>query len=407
MAALLAPAWAFGRERFGLRQLAVTTVFRGGTLLLFPVQYRLMIPGSWGWQPAAHPSDPVDLGGMSLIVRYRQLATSEDGGGSVLLRHIPGDANCPCFLPGCAAPLAGNRADAAAAIRFALHLVNIAVEWCFGMSFTAFYNLPANWTQWWSILLSATFLATSFALSFNNIFQDALFGTSVATLTLQRRLHVRALDILLDRTVEGCERSADQVCRAAAGSDPASQVPIGDDYAELFSRYAMGWKYDTAAADASMRWLSFTAVSEAVVGLANLAAGSCVTFNTLATLFLLVDVFSHLVMVAIANREVTELSWGVRRARARIRTASRRIGVASFDPAARAAVLSALEGHEKELSTMLEADEHRATFFGFPITGATVRGTLLTFLTLLVGLYSVLRAGGTFVTMDIVCPFQS
>ncbi|KAI9026014.1 Alpha/Beta hydrolase protein [Hyaloraphidium curvatum] len=409
MAALLAPAWGFGRARFGLRQLAVATAFRGGTLLLFPVQYGVAAPGAWGWLPAARPGDQVSLDGVSTIARYRRLAAEDAAGSSALLRHDAGDGNCPCCLPGCAGPLAGSRADAAAAARFAVHVVHVVVEWCFGMSYTAFYTLgSANWSEWWSILLSSAFLAVSAVLLSSQFVNETFFDTSVATLSLQRRLHVRALNVLLDRTVEGCERVAEHVCRGAAGPDPASQVPLGDDYAALFSRYAACWNQATASSEAGMRFFAFAVLSEAVVGIANLVAGSCVTFNTLATLVLLTEVFTHLVVVAVANREVTELSALVRRARSRIRTAARRIGVApTDDPASRAAVLSALEGHKEELSTMLEADEHRATFFGFPITGATVRGTLLTFLTLLVGLYSVLRAGGTFVTMDIVCPFQS
>ncbi|KAI9005161.1 hypothetical protein DFJ74DRAFT_774248 [Hyaloraphidium curvatum] len=371
MAALYAPAWAFGfGSLFQLRQLVVATVFRAGGLLLLPVHYALVVPGALGTRPAAAADSPGDFGGAAGIIRYRELEALQAAAPSRLLEHIAGDPFCPCPLPGCAAPLLGSGADLAAALRVATPFVLLVVRWCFGMSYTAFYTLASDtWSHAWSAFLCAAFVATSVTLvAAAHLFKGLEdTATNPPTLTLQTRLHNRALQLLLGSAVDACERVAADLQRGDAGPDPAAKLPNGDDYSELHARFSLMWKHSMATSNAFIRWFAVGMLFELPAIVGNLAVGSCITFTSLAVVLALLNVLHHLVTVAYANREVTVLA-------------------------------------RTEMATMLEAEENRAAFLGFPITGATVRGLVITAATLLVGLYSVLRAGGVFVTMEIACP---
>jgi hypothetical protein len=63
-----------------------------------------------------------------------------------------------------------------------------------------------------------------------------------------------------------------------------------------------------------------------------------------------------------------------------------------------------LRYHDLLLSSYLEADHLKAKFLGYAVDFGVIRSALATLLTIAIGLYSVLRAVGVFVTVESVCP---
>ncbi|KAI9003509.1 hypothetical protein DFJ74DRAFT_713723 [Hyaloraphidium curvatum] len=139
----------------------------------------------------------------------------------------------------------------------------------------------------------------------------------------------------------------------------------------------------------------------------NAAAGSCVAAWQLVYLgFVLCWSFAELGIYASANAQIAAVQRLYADARGEIRALAARIA-ADPDPAL-CALRRQLAAHDAVLEWSTgEAEKAGAKMFGFPITGGVIRGLLITLFTLGVGLWTVLRGLGIFLTVETMCPLRA
>jgi len=70
-------------------------------------------------------------------------------------------------------------------------------------------------------------------------------------------------------------------------------------------------------------------------------------------------------------------------------------------------LFAAIEAEAEVLGSYLDVDRYRIRFWGFVVSYGMVRTLLVTLVTLIVGLWSILRGLGCFVTLETICPFKT
>lgn len=281
-----------------------------------------------------------------------------------------------------------------------------------------------TWRTPWSAVLAGLALAT---LVFIQVFTfvSLVFGTQLnpRILQLELRLRRRAAKLCLDDLVQSMALASQN-----ASVDPATTRSVGDyPYVALHAKLVASWASRTdgfrnqllfwaVGLGGTVVWILINMVSHESFRCVDCRdtirnnfpnfgtphrqfAASCITSGALSNLLMVSSqVLVFFTAYAIANQEPAEIAALYCSAR------SSPYAIAANCPASRSDVLSVIRTHADILGTFTELNGTRAKFLGFEITFSSLRGLLLTLITIGVGLWSVLRNAGVAVTIEQVCP---
>jgi hypothetical protein len=125
-------------------------------------------------------------------------------------------------------------------------------------------------------------------------------------------------------------------------------------------------------------------------------AGSCIPAWTLVAIccyltMFIIDLVNH----SVANSEINTIRDLYMEAKTEVRLAIPQ----SRTPEVRAL----LTDHDRILSSFLSSDRYRARILGFAVDVGVARTVLVTLFTVAVGLWSVLRSSGIYLTPELAC----
>ncbi|KAI9007741.1 hypothetical protein DFJ74DRAFT_688960 [Hyaloraphidium curvatum] len=400
--------WLLNDGRFGYRQLVAATVVRCFAFLASTALQALIsgnlrrrlgtrnnrLPFTIGATLDGHP--------FAGFVRWLELGQAHSARGqggegaaakehlnvaapSLLVEHDPEDGNCPCFAALCS----GTLPDAAARQNTILGLFRVAFTLVFILLAPYYTPLvtfgPVFWPMWWGAFLGTLAVFSSLCtmtLSFLGSIAPILAPVRFS-LRLRRRTMVLAMTSLVHRI-----RTAPDSLDSAGG---AQEV-----YPALYAALAASWKRRTIAFHTA-QYFGTTVVNVVVGIIVIVATGSCILQWQLWLIgWQLFTLCLDLAVLAVQNSEVIEVMSVVSDARREL------LELASADPAARA---TGAERHAAVLGSYLgQADAFRARFLGFAIGFEMMRTLVGTFLTVAIGLWSVLRGLGVFLTLESACP---
>ncbi|KAI9003850.1 hypothetical protein DFJ74DRAFT_693880 [Hyaloraphidium curvatum] len=113
----------------------------------------------------------------------------------------------------------------------------------------------------------------------------------------------------------------------------------------------------------------------------------------------LIDLVNH----AASNAGISSIRDLYRTARLEIRVSLSDPAVANATSPDRKAAARTLHAAEAVLASFCDVDAYRARFMGYPVGFGVVRTVLVTLFTVGIGLWSVLRGAGTYVTLQQAC----
>ncbi|KAI9020327.1 hypothetical protein DFJ74DRAFT_769046 [Hyaloraphidium curvatum] len=412
--AMVAPVLVFNEGRFGQRQvdafLGNTAVMTAVSALWFlrteilggkaALSSILKVKGMYQEEsgkkddveepPAA--SSPLDTHPDAVVARWSQLAEfanadGEDGTqGSRLLVHDE-DAPCPCPLPGCA-----SRLFVIAAFQ---RLVTVA--WIF-IVFIPGYTVFLNWTSWvtfgaqtwttaWSCALSiATVLVHLLYLGINPL---AAVLSNPALLELSARLQHRALVLALDAFLDEQEKAADDA--PPADGDKECYIRLQE---HLQGSWQLSLDHISAGRSNPFIWILLQIVGMIVT----ISTGSCITMTQICCAVAPAGVIvNDLASIAVFNA-------GVARTSALCRSASSRLCLLALRRPS-SPRLTAFVAHRGVLDGFaVRAEGFRGKFMGFGVGFGMIRALMAGTFAAGVGLASILRGSGIFVTVESVCP---
>ncbi|KAI9002485.1 hypothetical protein DFJ74DRAFT_775144 [Hyaloraphidium curvatum] len=273
--------------------------------------------------------------------------------------------------------------------------------------------LLETWRTWWAAMVVVLLVTLLISLVF--IMQLGRFSTNVALLELSQRMQHRAVRPALSSLLNHLRRAALEgpVADGGAHSEPcASETakdgaiapgsPPGQLYIELHQHLAVAWRFRISNTNFSSP-LFVTAGIAILCAVANIIAGNCIPWMFLFAvgyyaLLLSID----LVNFAAANSSVQCVRDLYTQARLEIRCIL--ANPLLTDPhGPRAAAASELRAHDAVLGSLREMDAYRARLLGFVITYGVLRMAFVTVCTVLLGVWSTLRAQGTYVTLEMSC----
>ncbi|KAI9002171.1 hypothetical protein DFJ74DRAFT_696950 [Hyaloraphidium curvatum] len=402
---LLAVPWVFNDGRFGSVQLAVGTSTLALAFFASSVGITLFAVYQAGLKVMGNSTTTVKVAsrdysshGAAGLARWIQLASKvgSDSAVTALLGHNSKDDLCPCPNVQCAGRLP-RRADV-------LRIVDMS----FRLSLLTFSGFSYFWTplvstgiaqRTWTTPWSAVFGGLTVAALLNFGWPAALvrFSTNVPLLQLSNRIGCRAMKLA----------SEDMLCRYRLLIDTGAQWTRGTTserqlYMDLHILFTSSWRRRILQYTASVANLFASSVN-LLMGLINIAACSC-----LPACFLLYLVYTlamnliDLVNVSAANAQISD----VRSLYADVSSELRELRRIAYTAPSRPDpdVIAALEADAEVLGSYLDVDRYRLKFLGFVMTYGVVRTLFATLLTLGIGLWSILRGLGVFVTMETICP---
>ncbi|KAI9016620.1 hypothetical protein DFJ74DRAFT_677821 [Hyaloraphidium curvatum] len=391
--------WAFNDGRFGTRQMIAAT----GALVM---EVMLSTSGIFFFGMAAaveanaatlasskdldHPAT-LDSHPLAGYVRWRQLCKDRVGGTepSPLVEHVDGDPMCPCPRASCAGPLARG-AFSYFAILLAAIWVSTNFSWVLVMAWTSLVTFgPVLWRTPWSATLCALALfqlACNILATFTSLVVGAQLNPKL--LELERRLRRRAARLCLYALLADI-----------AGAKEGNARPVEDwPYAALHAKLVSSWTSRTGNIDGQLKfWGYLICTLTCTLGAINVLFGSCLTGNFISSIIVVIGLLLvFLGTYAAANSEPAGVARQYRSARDSL------LALVVAEPADRAA-----SAHARMLDTFTELQGSRAAFLRFDITFSTIRGLVITLVTVVVGLWSVMRSAGVFVTLESVCPWPT
>ncbi|KAI9019662.1 hypothetical protein DFJ74DRAFT_707732 [Hyaloraphidium curvatum] len=368
-----------------------------------------------------------DVSGHNLsgVVRWTELVGQEPE-GSPLLAHEDGDGLCPC--PACVGDVM-SRVAGYSILDLVARICLLTVSSLFGMVWTmaiTFGEVAIG--TWWGILSLVVIIALWWVNNGYISILGSTFRANVASLELSRRLQRRAVWIALDSLVSRHERNlfseldseprpGEKLVRKSAHGEPISgtlnkegamAAQPSDDYElyqQLHEELSALWRQRFTFMEFLAVYLGFYVLGTLLAAVTNVAVGNCVPAYVLGIFaYLGVGAASDMVNVAVANQHisgVTELYRTARRSLRELSAKARR----RFPPTSRLeACLALIEADDRVLKSYMDVDQWKGRVLGFVVTFATLRSMAVTMLTVGVALWSILRGGGTFVTLDFACP---
>ena len=143
-----------------------------------------------------------------------------------------------------------------------------------------------------------------------------------------------------------------------------------------------------------------------MAGLVNLFAFSCIPAQYLAYSFYVLTVnLVDLINVAAANNQIAEIRSLYLDASRELHELRRRAINGSNGPDM--TLIKAMDVDAEVLGSYLDVDRYRFRLLGLVVTFGMLRTLIVTLLTLIVGLWSILRGLGVFLTLESLCPFKT
>ncbi|KAI9024821.1 hypothetical protein DFJ74DRAFT_767362 [Hyaloraphidium curvatum] len=346
------------------------------------------------YSPAVNP--------LCTFVRRNQLLGSQRTSPLVAHRDEDGPL-CTCPRKGCS----GASAKAAGRAKLVLmplytaafsFLTTVMPNWTLLVTWA-----PRIWGHGWSAVLMALALACDVYYNFlaNLFLLYDFLGPQNWNAEVLRRLHRRALVLALDALQAKAESAVES---ANQGKPPELDHGKQEDYVWLHERFAEGWN-----AAAHTNWFTNLALPLIVYGslaaAVNMIVGSCVPGPALSTALMSLLLFAVVLNNAAAsNRRIFDARGLYLSARQRLRFLAAECTPATpSDP--RWQTGGWLRAHCDALSGCLaQAEAGGARLLGFQVGQGTVRTSVVTIVTLAVGMWSVLRGLGITATMEFACP---
>ncbi|KAI9000158.1 hypothetical protein DFJ74DRAFT_714661 [Hyaloraphidium curvatum] len=318
---------------------------------------------------------------------FRGPGARESSAPPALVRHVQGDASCPC------ASCCRWIESLSALLSFLDYAANtgISLAMLVFMVYTPVVSYRASlWSTWYGILLTILW-ASWFPLQVLVGLGRFLHIDTVAHSALERRLHCRAVDTAMGDLLG-------RFRRAAAAGDPPPRMDSWL-YVRLHYRFAALCRFRRQQDWVVVSRLYGLVLFPGVVLFAALGAavGRCITAWQLA-LFAHAAVYFTVNAVNLASRNqlIDAVAAVYRDAQRELRALALRVGPGPL--------ATELELHDRAVASFLDVAHYRARLFGFVVSFGTVRTMLVTGLTVAVALWSVLRAFGVSATLESFCP---
>ncbi|KAI9024869.1 hypothetical protein DFJ74DRAFT_57641 [Hyaloraphidium curvatum] len=403
LAAAVSATWAFRGDLFATKELAIGYA----TWLAFAAQILLVNPSfdiyrrALGARPRSG-SGLLDAFPLAGLARWTELVVrSGKSERFLLLAHDPNDPLCPCSLPGCAGGL--GRAIAWLRILEASFRVVLMTGMGLMMIWTPVVTLASEfWTTPWSAALGAFAVL---CLAGHNVNPICRFPGNVGTFRLSERVAHKTMKLAL----------ADLLLRLRSGASRLGEPVSDEPYAELHAVFTAVWRTRISSFSFS-RLTLFSSFGAVVLALINIVrpqrnewlysrvltprfqiAGLCVPAFYLAYLanVLLSHALIDLISLAASNAQVTSIRDLYLEAQREIREL----------PVVRGTGLAAdIRRHDAVLASYADVARFRGRFLGFAVDYDVVRTVVVvTLVTLVVGLWSIVRGLGITATMDFAC----
>ncbi|KAI9022051.1 hypothetical protein DFJ74DRAFT_671437 [Hyaloraphidium curvatum] len=329
------------------------------------------------------------------VVRWLQLVRRGEATAE-LLDHSDSDPLCPCCMcAGSVATKAGSLHLAEILIRtLSVFFCHVLIGWT---SVVTFAN--AYFSTWWGPLqLVTSAIACVLFIGVNNLLR---YPGNVASLDLSRRIVRRAVMLSLRNLLARYQA----VLHAPDGMDTSDLVSSGQEpYQQLHTAIAASWRTRYSIfVGVTPGFLVFTLSVLLFGAIPNIVGGMCIPLWIVIGFVILIVLFSltDLVNLSISNDQIEDVVQLYSSARRQIRELV--VTTRTTDPAKREAV-QALVAHSELLDSYLEIRSIKAKVFGFEVSFGMVRNVVVSGATVLIALWTVLRAAGVTFTMQTVCP---
>ncbi|KAI9008642.1 hypothetical protein DFJ74DRAFT_773035 [Hyaloraphidium curvatum] len=299
-----------------------------------------------------------------LLVRWRQLLADP----SPLVAHRDGDPACTCPRSPCSGSLPGQ----AAVLRVLAIIPPLVSE-----------------------LSAEIFVVWTLVFTFGPLLRATPWAIACVTVSwlinwfVYGRLRRRAADILLGDTLARLASCA----RTGELPAPAAREP----YVRLHFSLARVWPAELEHLSTGRATTIGLLPLVLACGVVTAAGAGCVNAWILSFVVLIpVLLVQDMLNIAAANGQIDQVAELYRKNRTRILVAA-----ADRPPAA---VERVLRDHAELLDAFGRTDGLQGTFVGFKVTYSVVRGFAVTFVTVMVAMWTLLRGAGVSFTLQTVCP---
>ncbi|KAI9009208.1 hypothetical protein DFJ74DRAFT_687365 [Hyaloraphidium curvatum] len=318
---------------------------------------------------------------------------------STLLVHSEEDELCSCPSLLCA----GNLPAQCARIQTLLLAValSVALFHDFAGEYTLLVTFASSlWASWWGVLLGiVVILATLFDV-LPNYLGGPIMANNFSVCSLERRLLHRAVSSALRLLVVHFDG---MLARGKEDSllDARAEELYGELLPAIFTKWRANYLFRVSV------WLTLAIfVCESICIVVSVALGSCIPTVTIALVaagfYLLI---LELVNTSILNNQANDVSELCVSA---ARSLKKLIVAAERDPALRTTnVIGRIASHIAMLQSYADTDAYKSRLFGVQVTMGFVRTLVVTSLTVCLGLWTILRGSGVFVTIETVCPITN
>ncbi|KAI9015576.1 hypothetical protein DFJ74DRAFT_271985 [Hyaloraphidium curvatum] len=341
------------------------------------------------------------------LVRYSQLladvlrtTTDTEASGACdavdsLLEHDDSDDLCPCDGSKCLGHIfsyARSFMLAYVVVHALLSQLTFAVSIWWAPAVTL---ALAVWGTTWSAVLSGVFIAVLTVFYFVGTFSPGVVNNP-SIFALEHRLRHRLLALDLQDLVDRFSRALD------SESDLSADVKLGnveaEPYVGLHGQLIADWRSANAISTAPRRMVVVSFSAAALWAVVCIAVGSCIPA------FYLVQMIISLWTLVLQALGSAYKNLQPARTAAQYRSAALSLSaLAARIPPDRPRLLAAVRAHRDVLLAFSDLDASKAGFFGVPVTFGTLRAMMVTLVTVAAGLFTVLRATGVYVTMDLAC----
>ncbi|KAI9015926.1 hypothetical protein DFJ74DRAFT_678820 [Hyaloraphidium curvatum] len=264
----------------------------------------------------------------------------------------------------------------------------------FTMSYSSIVTLaPATWTHWWSALFAAVACAVA-PILFSLVTGISMIFLGIPQMELSRRLTLRAAHLSLASFFAQIERGSTCIdaedAPTAGGPEPL--------YLVLHRRLTAEWISRANATTGGRYFLVLLSFCAFVAGAVYATAGGCLpAWPVLLFAITVLDVTRNLFVAAASNSGVTDCSATHGRAGTRVREL-----LAAGGPRGPGEHRS-LKAHGALLSSLANDEAYKGSFMGFRVGYGAARTFVVTMFTVLVGVWSILRGIGIYLSADNVC----
>lgn len=414
--ALNGPVYQFNDGRFQTRDLVVMTAMEFFVSIVVGVPTNFAAKGAYNihadpeqtvavsfirWAQALYPTDAVaETNGEP------KLSTGTIGSAS-LFEHIQDDDHCPCPRIECAGGIP-IRAGRLLVAEKGFRTISMAYfNWTAAL-FTSLITFGYfTWRTWYWALLA------TFMYSWGSVYFLVLgMGIRIAStplLELTHRLQIRAVKLTLGELFSHLRKQLD------SSSHLDSESP--QDYSDAMTRFIdiqnqllPYLSFRTHYLSAGKSWAIILIGIALIAEIIFIATGGCLTQWPLTSIIgFIIVFFTDLLNISAGNAKLDELAQVYRSTRNKIREivwlASRTDDADGPSPR-KTKALGDLAHLDSLLSAYYDTSQYQGKFVGFVVTYGFTRTLFVTFFTLVLGFWTVLKGLGIFVTAEQACPIR-